>query len=59
MERYIEALKEFITRTSRQMIREPMGVLRHPYIVPCSPDSPYYSTTLWDWDSWFTSVVMR
>lgn len=58
MERYIEALKEFITRTSRQMIREPMGVLRYPYIVPCSPDSPYYSTTLWDWDSWFTSVVM-
>lgn len=58
MEKYIASLKSFIAHTSQQMTREPMGVLKHPYIVPCAPDSPYYSSTLWDWDSWFTSIVM-
>ena len=58
MERYIEALKEYIRATSEGMTREAAGYLPHKYIVPCSPDSPYYSTNLWDWDSWLTSVVM-
>lgn len=58
MERYASALKTFITQTSKLMTREPAGILRHPYIVPCAPGSPYYSDTLWDWDSWWTSIVM-
>ena len=51
MQKYIDLLKKTITETSRGMIREPMGILHHPYIVPCSPESPYYSASLWDWDS--------
>ncbi len=58
MERYISLLKEFILQNCRQMIREPSHILKYPYTVPSSPDSPYYSMTLWDWDSWFISVVM-
>lgn len=58
MEKYIESLKKLVAETSRGMTREPMGILKHPYIVPCSPDSPYYSASLWDWDSWLTSVMM-
>lgn len=58
MERYIDPLKKNILETCRGMTREPMGILKHPYIVPCSPESPYYSASLWDWDSWLTSVVM-
>lgn len=58
MEDYISSLKQLIYDTSRGMIREPAQELKHPYIVPCSPESPYYSTTLWDWDSWLTSVMM-
>lgn len=58
MEKYTDSLKKLIFETSRGMTREPMGVLKHPYIVPCSPESPYYSASLWDWDSWLTSVMM-
>lgn len=58
MERYFDSLKRLVHETSRGMTREPAGILKHPYIVPCSPDSPYYSDSLWDWDSWLTSVVL-
>ena len=55
---YIESLKKFIEQNERQMYRSPSGLLKHPYIVPCSPESPYYSDTLWDWDSWLTTISM-
>ncbi len=58
MDRYIDSLKKLIPETSSGMTREPMGVLKAPYIVPCSADSPYYSASLWDWDCWLTSVMM-
>ncbi len=58
MTNYTAALKDYVTSTSKYMTREPDGILKYPYIVPCAPDSPYYSTTLWDWDSWWTSIVM-
>lgn len=58
MERYIKMLKEFIIENCCQMTREPSHILKYPYTVPSSPNSPYYSMTLWDWDSWFISVVM-
>jgi putative isomerase len=57
LERWMRELETYIRENADQMTREPSGVLTHPYIVPTSPESPYYSTTLWDWDSWFTSVV--
>ncbi|MBQ3667714.1 MAG: glycoside hydrolase family 37 [Clostridia bacterium] len=56
--KYIEELKKYITENVRDMTREPGGALKHKYIVPTSPLSPYYSTNLWDWDSWLASVVM-
>lgn len=57
-EQYMELLKRVILRDAAKMTKEPSGVLRHPYIVPCSADSPYYTDTLWDWDSWLTSVML-
>ncbi|WP_334148510.1 MGH1-like glycoside hydrolase domain-containing protein [Microbacterium sp.] len=51
-------LRAHVIEHAMQMTREPSGVLAHPYTVPSSPDSPYYSSALWDWDSWFISVVL-
>jgi putative isomerase len=58
LERWKRLLEEHIHENSVQMMREPSGSLTHPYIVPSSPESPLYSDALWDWDSWFTSVVL-
>lgn len=58
LERWMRALEEHIHTNCEQMTREPSGVLARPYTVPSSPDSPYYSMALWDWDSWFISVVL-
>lgn len=58
LDRWMTELEDYIHRRSDEMTREPTGVLRHPYLVPSSPGSPYYSTTLWDWDSWFISVAL-
>lgn len=57
-EHWMRLLEDHIHEHSVQMTREPSGILSHPYTVPSSPDSPYYSMALWDWDSWFISVVM-
>jgi putative isomerase len=58
IERYIPLLRDYILGSSEQMTREPAGILTHPYTVPSSPDSPYYSIQLWDWDSWLISVAL-
>ena len=58
LERWMRLLENHIRENSAQMMREPSGLLTHPYTVPSSPDSPLYSTVLWDWDSWFISVVL-
>lgn len=58
MERWTRLLQEHIWKSSEQMTREPAGQLTHPYTVPSSPDSPYYSTALWDWDSWSASIAL-
>ncbi|GAA1924577.1 hypothetical protein GCM10009775_16100 [Microbacterium aoyamense] len=57
-EQWRAALADHVRTHTEQMTREPSGILSHPYTVPSSPDSPYYSMALWDWDSWFISVVM-
>ncbi len=57
-ERWSSSLSTFITHNCEQMMREPSGQLEHPYTVPSSPDSPLYSDALWDWDSWWISVVL-
>lgn len=58
LERWIRLLEEYVLTQSVQMTREPAGQLAHPYVVPSSPDSAYYSTALWDWDSWSTSISL-
>jgi putative isomerase len=58
LERWIRLLKEHIHTNCEQMTRDPAGQLGHPYTVPAGPNSPYYSTALWDWDSWSTSIVL-
>src|ERR1700761_7990579 len=58
LERWMRLLETHIRDNSSQMMREPSGILKHPYTVPSSPDSPLYTTVLWDWDSWFVSVVL-
>lgn len=57
-ERLTRMLVEHVHEHAEQMTRDPSGILRHPYTVPSSPDSPYYSTALWDWDSWFIGLVL-
>lgn len=58
LDRWMTLLEDYIRSHSEQMTREPGGILTHPYLVPSSPDSPYYSMALWDWDSWFVSAVL-
>jgi putative isomerase len=58
MERYLSLLKTYILENSEKMARKPKGILKHPYLTPSSPDSPFYSDDLWDWDSWLTSVAL-
>ncbi|MBV9447622.1 MAG: hypothetical protein JO345_17195 [Streptosporangiaceae bacterium] len=57
LERWTRLLEQHICATCEQMTREPAGRLTHPYTVPSSPDSPYYSDALWDWDSWASSIA--
>lgn len=57
-DRWTGLLQDYILKNAEQMTREPAGILSHPYTVPSSPGSPYYSMALWDWDSWFISVVL-
>jgi putative isomerase len=57
-EHWRRLLQHHVHEHSTQMMREPSGILSHPYTVPSSPDSPHYSMALWDWDSWFTSVAL-
>jgi putative isomerase len=58
LERWMRLLESHIHEHAEQMTREPAGLIERPYIVPSSPGSPYYSASLWDWDSWFIDVVL-
>jgi putative isomerase len=58
LDRWTALLKDYVQKSSEQMTREAAGVLAHPYVVPSTPDSPYYSMALWDWDAWFISVAL-
>jgi len=58
LDRWMRLLEEHIRENAEQMTREPSGILTHPYLVPSSPNSPYYSNALWDWDSWLSGAVL-
>jgi putative isomerase len=58
LERWMRLLEDHVRTNCEQMTREPAGRLTHPYTVPSSPNSPLYSSNLWDWDSWAVSIVL-
>ena len=53
---YDKLLRQYIGQYAGQMLCEPAGILKYPYIVP---GSRFYSTTLWDWDSWLCNIALR
>ncbi len=52
---YVALIRDYIYNNYRMMLRQPDGILRHPFIVPGSA----YSDSLWDWDSWITNIAIR
>jgi putative isomerase len=58
LDRWKAMLGDYIHDSAEEMTREPEGILAHPYTVPSSPTSPYYSKALWDWDSWTISIAL-
>ncbi len=50
---------EYFTRTAPQLLRPAQGLLSHANIAPSLPGKQY-STTLWDWDTlWTTKGLLR
>ncbi len=45
---------EYALKNYKAMLREPVGALKHKFIVPGS----VYHDSLWDWDCWFTDVAL-
>ena len=58
LDRWVPLLEEYVRAGCQRMTREPAGQLARPYTVPSTPESPYYSNALWDWDSWSVSIVL-
>jgi putative isomerase len=50
----LDKLVKYFTGTGPQLLREAEGVLHHPSVSPTLPGKAY-STTLWDWDTYWTS----
>lgn len=49
-----DLLKEYARQHYTAMLREPEGLLTHPFLVPGS----VYHNSLWDWDSWLTGIAL-
>ena len=56
LEQYIVEIKKYSEKNYRQIIREPEGNLKYPFLVPGSAS---YNNSLWDWDSWLTDIAVR
>lgn len=48
-------LLDYFKSTAPELLRPAQGVLRHPSISPSLPGKTY-STSLWDWDTYWTSL---
>lgn len=48
-------IKNYAEENYQKMFREPMGQLKHKFIVPGAT----YTYQLWDWDSWLTDIALR
>ena len=49
-----DALLHYFAECAPKLLRQPAGVLKHPSIAPSLPGEAY-STSLWDWDTLWTS----
>jgi putative isomerase len=57
--RAVDQLLAYFAGTAPQLLRPPEGILTHPSIAPSLPGKEY-STTLWDWDTlWTTRGLFR
>ena len=55
----IDRLLAYFATTAPQLLRPPQGILTHPSIAPSLPGKEY-STSLWDWDTlWTTRGLFR
>ncbi len=52
--RSADALLGYFAECAPKLLRDPAGVLTHPSIAPSLPGKAY-STSLWDWDTLWTS----
>ena len=55
IENYINLIKNYSKDSYLNLTREPMKLLKYPFIVP----GTIYKYQLWDWDSWLTDVAVR
>jgi putative isomerase len=52
--RHADALLHYFAENAPQLLREPAGALKYPSVAPSLPGKAY-STSLWDWDTLWTS----
>jgi putative isomerase len=52
--RHADALLQYFRESAPKLLRDPVGVLKHPSVAPSLPGK-MYSTELWDWDTLWTS----
>lgn len=56
MQKYIDALKEYMRKDYREMYREKGEIFPYGFLTP---GSKCYSDVLWDWDSYFSDVALK
>ena len=49
-----DALLYYFAESAPKLLRDPVGILKHPSVAPSLPGK-MYSTELWDWDTLWTS----
>lgn len=49
----LATLQEYFADLAAKSMREPTGVLRHPYLAPAGPHDE-----LWDWDTYFIGAAL-
>lgn len=47
-------ISDYVLDSVQDILKEPSGILKHPYISP----GGVYSDTLWDWDSYWTLLAL-
>ena len=56
MLRHFALIDERLGADYPQMLREPGGAMRYPFLTP---GSEQYADVLWDWDSWLSDIALR